>query len=61
MVSESDRIGDDRMKSIFLNNNLRKEYICRRMGIVSSADINRVISKALEKRRHRASMEDFKS
>ena len=34
--------GDDRLKSMLLNHERRKEYICRKLGVVSDADVNRM-------------------
>jgi len=50
MVSESERVGNDRLRSAFLNHSTKKEYICRKYGIVSATDVVRVISK-IESRR----------
>jgi hypothetical protein len=44
MISESERTGNDRVKSAFLNNSSRKEYVCRKFGIISAADVSRLAS-----------------
>ena len=50
VVSELERVGNDRLRSTFLNHSTKKEYICRKYGIISATDIMRVISK-VERRR----------
>ena len=49
MVSETTRVGDVRTRAAFVNHEMRKEYVCRRYGIVSANDVIRMVSK-LEKR-----------
>jgi len=49
MISEATRIGDTRMRAAFVNHEFRKEYICRRFGIVSANDVARTVT-GLEKR-----------
>ena len=48
LVGEADKNKNDRFKAILANHASRPEYICRKLGVVCSADVDR-ISKKLKK------------
>lgn len=42
LVAAASASGDGRMRAALVNNEGRKEWICRRLGVVSDADVARV-------------------
>jgi hypothetical protein len=42
MVGLSEEFGDPRLRAVLTNHEDRREYICRKMGVVSSGDIERL-------------------
>jgi hypothetical protein len=42
LKAEAEIAEDERMKAVLMNHEKRKEYICRKLGVVSDADINRI-------------------
>lgn len=42
LLGEATKSGDDRLKAVLLNHSSKKEYICRKLGVVSVADLKRV-------------------
>lgn len=41
MVGVAENVNNERMKATLLNHANKKEYICRKLGIISSADVKR--------------------
>jgi len=41
--------GADRMLSVILNHEKKKEYICRKLGIINFSDVNRVFKNYPDK------------
>lgn len=39
-VAESS--GDVKLKALLMNHSERREYICRKLGVITEADVNRV-------------------
>ncbi len=48
---EIELLGDQRLKAVVSNHEQRKEYICRKLGIISDADINRLTKQLRSKPR----------
>ncbi len=44
LKQEAELRGDIRMKAVLLNHEKKKEYICRKLGVVTESDVNRVVS-----------------
>ena len=45
LKTEAELSGDDRMVAVLMNHERKKEYICRRLGVISDADVTRVAGK----------------
>ena len=45
----SEMYGDDKLKATLLNHESHKEYICRKLGVVTELDVNRVSGGLEEK------------
>lgn len=46
----AEEAGDERLKATLVNHEGRREYICRKLGVVSDGDVRRLRSR-LEARR----------
>lgn len=46
---ESELAHDDRFKAVLMNHITRKEYICRKLGVVTEADVARVAAELKQK------------
>jgi hypothetical protein len=42
LLAAAGRTGDERLKAVLMNHESRKEHICRRLGVVSAADVRRM-------------------
>lgn len=42
LMSIASKVGDDRMKAALMNHENKKERICRRLGVISEADVQRM-------------------
>jgi len=42
LVHSAASAGDDRLKAALLNHEGRKEHICRRLGVICLADVDRI-------------------
>jgi hypothetical protein len=42
MVGLADEIGDSRLRAVLMNHEDRREHICRRLGVVSAGDVERI-------------------
>lgn len=40
---------DDGLKATLMNHERRKEYICRKLGVVTDADVNRIADQIAKK------------
>jgi len=45
LSQEAERSGNTRLKSVLLNHERKKEYICRKLGVVTESDVNRIVSE----------------
>jgi hypothetical protein len=47
LVAASKTSGNERLQSTLMNHSSKKEYICRKLGVISGTDINRykIVSK----------------
>jgi hypothetical protein len=45
LVGVADKVGNDRFKAILSNHANRQEYICRKLGVICQADVDRISKK----------------
>jgi len=45
LLGAAEKSGNDRFKAILVNHNTEHEYICRKLGVVCSADVERISNK----------------
>ena len=45
LVGAAEKAGNDRYKAILTNHANRQEYICRKLGVVCAADVERITKK----------------
>lgn len=42
LKNEAEICGDEGMRSVLMNHERRKEYICRKLGVISETDVKRI-------------------
>ncbi len=42
---EAENCGNERFKAVLMNHDKKREYICRKLGIISDTDITRMTDK----------------
>ena len=48
LVTAAEKVGNEKYKALLNNHSDKQEYICRKLGVICSADVER-ISKKLQK------------
>lgn len=49
----AEEVGDPRLRAVLKNHEDRREYICRKLGVVSEADVQRIRDQREGRRRTR--------
>ena len=50
MLALAEEVGDRRLQAVLTNHEGRREYICRKLGVVSDGDIQRIRADKLRRR-----------
>ncbi len=53
LASVAEEVGDSRLHALLKNHEDRREYICRRLGVVTEADVQRIRAQREARRRSR--------
>lgn len=51
MVGMAEEAGDARLKAVLSNHEDRREHICRKLGVVSSGDVQRIRDLRVSRRK----------
>ncbi len=54
LVVAADEAEDPRLKAVLMNHEDGRERICRRLGVVTDADVRRIVSESLARKASRS-------